>query len=422
MKKSACLTAWTKPLSILILIIMLMVPTSASATSQWARKTGMSCNACHTVFPRLNSFGEKFLRNGYLLMPAHKKKTEAEYADGGVFLDKVGNLFGMRLNMTPIQLETNSFQKDATSEKTTRITLGNPLWIQFFVAGSIYNNISFFSELQYERDSFHFSWFYFNFTNLSGSRALNFSVGNLPPMQFTSYPNRLRILPAIKSEVMRIKSSNGAGEESIDMSSVRPGLQYYGWNDWVLVYAGASPGTEPRNVNQFLHYWTGITLKMPDDILEGFEGSTATIHYYRGTDTDNTGGLSQIENKFRRISPQINIRYNENWDLQAALVFAKDDNWDLVASPMRAFKYSGVAITGAYTMDNWQFGLHYDEYSSDDKLPTGEPVLDFQRIVPVISYIINQNIRLGFYYEKDLLDQPPGEKVDKIFLNVRTMF
>lgn len=418
-------------------IISLMLPDQASATSQWSRKTGMSCQSCHTVFPRLNSFGEEFLRNGYQMMTAHKKATEVDTSrteengndQSEVYLDKVDHLFGFRLNMTPIQLETNSFQEDSASEKKPRLTLGNPIWLQMFVAGSIYRDISFFSELEHTQGAFKFNWFYFNFTNLVGSKALNFQVGNISPLEFASYPNRLPQLPNIKGEVFLIRSSDGQGEESVDMSSARPGIQYFGHGEWILGYAGISPGTKAVDVNQFLNYWGGLVFKMPEDVLNGFEGSTATIHLYAGTDTKNTGIESpgpqkaQVQNKFIRISPQVNVRYDEKLDIQAAYVWGKDENRSLVTNPIGDFKYHGFAFEGGYMpSDVWHLALHYDKYSSDNQLPTGKPVIDFQRIVPAVTYIINQNIRISAYYEKDMSDIPSDQKVDKIYINLRTMF
>ena len=430
MNNNGTFRKWLLCSTIAVFTLILIMPSSANATSQWSRKTGLSCNACHTVFPRLNSFGDEYLRNGYQMMTAHKKATKVdstqaqeEAEEHGVSLQKVDHLLGFRLNMTPIQLETNSFQKDSLSEKTSRLTIGNPIWIQLFVAGSIYKDISFFSELEYTQSAFKFNWFYFNFTNLLQSKALNVQVGNISPLEFASYPNRLPQLPNIKGEVMLVKSSDGKGEESVDMSSARPGIQYFGRGKWILAYAGISPGTKATDINQSLHYWGGLVFKMPEDIIEGFEGSTATIHFYQGTDTKGTGTVKQIENKFSRISPQVNIRYNEQLDLQVAYVFGNDDNRGLAASSPGTFKYKGVALEGGYMPnDEWHFGLHYDKYSSDDNLPSGKPVFEYHRVVPAITYVVNQNIRFSVYYEKNLLDIPSNEKVDKIYLNLRTMF
>jgi hypothetical protein len=223
------------------------------------------------------------------------------------------------------------------------------------------------------------------------------------------------------------------------MSSGRPGIQYYGHNNWGLLYLGATPGSKAVDVNQFLHFWGGLVFKLPANTIKGFDGSTATIHYYGGTDTKGTGTTPgpQIENKFTRISPQINIRFKEKLDLQAAYVMGTDENVALVANPAEDYKYNGVGFEGGYMASpKWHIGLHFDSYKSDAEIGSGnpgagDPVVKFSRVVPAITYVINQNIRFTAYLEKDLLkDRDPSgnyigdaaKTVDKIYINMRTMF
>jgi len=44
-----------------------LFPPVAIAVPAFARKTGLSCSACHEVWPRLNDFGQIFLDRGYRL-------------------------------------------------------------------------------------------------------------------------------------------------------------------------------------------------------------------------------------------------------------------------------------------------------------------------------------------------------------------
>jgi hypothetical protein len=401
----------------------------ASATSQWSKRTGMDCVDCHSVFPRLNATGAKFLEDGYVLLSAHgaeakEGESKAEAAEeGGLYLPNVNHLLGFRLNMTPLMLETNSLAVDSLGDRRSQFTIGNPVWVQFFVAGPIQKNISFFSELEYAQSAFKFNWFYFNFTRLAGTPGLNFQVGNISPLEFASMPNRLPQLPAIKGEAFLIKSANGKGDDALDMSSARPGVQYFGHVPALLVYAGVSPGKAARDNNQFVHGWGGLVLRAPEGTLGSLEGSNATIHYYTGTDTKGTGSAAgQRTDAFWRLSPQVNLRWTDKLDVQAAYVLAHDDNWGLVANPTEGFDFQGVAVEAGYMpRPEWHLGLHYDQYQSDNEV-AGKPVLDFQRIVPALTYVFNQNFRATVYLEHDLLDRPAGTKVERVYLNLRTMF
>src|SRR5580704_17130056 len=47
---------------------LLCLPSAKSfAVPSFARQTGMTCAACHTVFPELTPFGREFKLNGYVL-------------------------------------------------------------------------------------------------------------------------------------------------------------------------------------------------------------------------------------------------------------------------------------------------------------------------------------------------------------------
>jgi hypothetical protein len=409
-------------LVILSTLALLASSSISTATTQFTRKTGLTCNTCHTVFPRLNSFGDEYLRNGYQL-PGEEKEARDEG-----FVEALGNLVGFRINLQPIGIETNSLRRDSLSAKQARLTFGNPNWIQMFVAGSVLKDVSFFTELEMSKAAFKMNWFYFNFTNLLGTSYANAQIGNISPLEFASYPNRLPQLPALKSEVMIVKSSDGKGEESMDMSSARPGIQLYSRNDFALLYGGVSPGASGVDVNQFLNYWGGLVLGLPADVVPGFDGSSLTMHYYAGTDTKGTGSKEQIENPFTRLSPQINIRFEDLIDLQAAFVIGKDENRGLnkisTEKPQVDFDYSGVGLDlGVKPLDFLHLAVHYDNFKSEAKIPdTDKPVVEYHRIVPAATLILNQNIRGTLYYEKDLTDKPAGDVVDKIYINLRAMF
>src|SRR5580765_7419455 len=52
-------------LSLVICLVLAGAASTAHAIPAFARKYGTSCQTCHTVYPRLNPFGEAFRRNGY---------------------------------------------------------------------------------------------------------------------------------------------------------------------------------------------------------------------------------------------------------------------------------------------------------------------------------------------------------------------
>jgi len=47
--------------------LLCVVSTKSWAVPSFARQTGMTCAACHTIFPELTPFGREFKLNGYVL-------------------------------------------------------------------------------------------------------------------------------------------------------------------------------------------------------------------------------------------------------------------------------------------------------------------------------------------------------------------
>src|SRR5476651_735496 len=54
-------------LRLLAIGLLCLLSARSWAVPSFARQTGMTCAACHTVFPELTPFGREFKLNGYVL-------------------------------------------------------------------------------------------------------------------------------------------------------------------------------------------------------------------------------------------------------------------------------------------------------------------------------------------------------------------
>lgn len=379
-----------------LLLFSVLWPSTASATSQWARKYGVSCTMCHQGFPRLNTFGEEFMRNGYQ-MPGDEKEARERLA-----LDDVANLFGLRLNLTPVSAHV----------KSGTTVYGNPNWLQFFVAGSISRNISIFIENEITTSGAHFSWYKLGFHNLLGTKALNVTVGNLSPVDFSSFSNRLRITPAEKNEFFEVKSSLGKGEASVNSSSARPGAMLYGDLGSVTYYAGLSSGVATPTSNDTLNTWVGARYNIG---AKAISGSNLSMTYYEGTDVKNGGKSTQVSNDYYWVMPAFNLRTGPV-DLQAAVRLGHEDNYLLTTGDsVKADGYLGYGVTASYTFsDKWQSAFLYDNITSGDMTGLGK-----EWFTPSVTYFVADNIRMSAYYKRDI--RANGQN-DKAYCNIRVMF
>ncbi len=412
-------------IAVLIAFSFLFVSTqSAEATSQWSRKYKTPCTTCHTVFPRLNYYGEQFKRNGY-------QDPDTEEPDGNklkkninknMVIDRVSNLLGFRLNVTPIKVQENKLEQGGETKNKT--TIGDANWIQLFVAGSVFKNVSFFTEMQFEDEKFHFSWWSLGFHNIFKSKAINFTIGNVSPLDYGSHSNRLRIFAPIKNAVYNIKTANGTGDDSIGISGYRPAVQYFGYGGPVIWWAGVSPGSEAGDPNDKLFTWAGARLEVTGESESNFEGSSVTLWGFQGDDGRNIDATETTTALFRtstsnRYQAAGNLRYRA-MDIQAAYVWGDDEDGDLTTEAKDKFEFNGVAVQAGYFIGSkWYPAVSYDLVEID--AGSGAKVTAHS-ITPALSYLVMENFRAGLYVTIDLNDEEGYTKANTYQINLRTMF
>lgn len=410
---------------------VLLSPEHSLATASWSAKYKVNCQTCHTpAFARLNLDGEKFLWNGY-------QNPDADEADGNTVgkqalgdnlsIDRnVRNWLMARLSINPIQAVTNGQVIDG-KDTVAKVTVGATPWVQLFVAGSIAKNISIYIENEFEANEYIMNWYYMNFTNLFGTKWANLQVGRISPVLFMPLPDRLPMMPAIGGPgVMRVKSSNGKGDASVDLRSARHGVQYYGYNGPIMVFAGASAGAKASYAGYptDLGYWAGARLFVPESkdaqsFLGKLEGTSIGFEYMSGTDIKGTN--TKTENSWQRYMPGVNIRYADKIDIQASYVIGVEDNFalDTASAAKKELDLQGARIFASYyATDKWALQGSYDHYWTKNSLIAEERRMYF----PVVTYFPRENIRISAYPGWDLRDVADNVKKYEFLTNIRVGF
>lgn len=384
----------------------------AEALSQWSRKYQVPCGTCHTSFPRLNYFGEQFLRNGFQWPGGEKPDgdtTGKEALSDTLFLDQVGNWLGGRISLTAMKYKSNALTVNGVLEDS--FNLGNPNWLQLFVGGTLFKDVAIFIEQEFEVDGSKFSWFHLFFTNLGGSSLANIQVGKLSPADFTPFSDRLRIWQ--KSDVLNIKSSGGAGENSINIRASRPGIQFYGYRGPLLWFAGVDNGKDASDADRDKNVWGGLRLEVTDTMKSDFEGSSASFHIYSGKDSASTS-TARVENDFMRYTFAANVRYGENYDFQFTYQIGEDDNYTLTTPAVNA-DFTGFTGVGAYWKDPYYFVIQYDQIDSNDL-----PGIEVKKVSPSIWYFLRDNFKVGIASRIDVSNAT--SKTHEVSAEIRSMF
>lgn len=123
-------------------IILLSLPATTHAVPSYARQTNMSCVACHTVFPELNTFGRIFKLNGYTLTGI--KTIEADNA-------KKKSLLKL-LTISPLSAmgQVSYTHLNGTIPETQNDNFSFPQQLSLFYAGQIAPHLGTFIQITYD--------------------------------------------------------------------------------------------------------------------------------------------------------------------------------------------------------------------------------------------------------------------------------
>jgi len=383
-----------------VLTVSFLCAGDANATSQAARRTGLDCSTCHDGFPRLNSFGEAYMRAGYTIpdLATSNDKADGTKSTKRLILDSVSDYFGVRLNVDAV-----SWADGGTGDDS--IAFGNDKWSQFFIMGPIADKFSFFTEIEITSGNTHHTWWKLGW---HPNRKINVVIGNQSPIDHSSFSNRLRILPAVKSAAYGLTVSDGDGVNSVNASSARPGIQIHGdLGEQFVYYTGISNGRGEDT--SLINYWGGLRYYLPTD--GAFEGTSFSATYYTGSDVDAATEL--IENDYSWWMPAANLRFN-SLDIQVYGRLVTEDNRLFVAGPgVMSVDYDGFGATAGWLFRDGLFqpALQYDKI--DGSAVTSE----VETLVAAFSYFPRDNMRAAIYYVSDLVGD-----ADKAFINIRMMF
>jgi hypothetical protein len=142
----------------------------------FARKYGLPCSACHEAWPKLNNFGMTFRDNGYQL---------GKGRDAPIYQDPA--YWPITFRMTP------QWHRESTNPRAMDAIPGNPgsgtvagtvttsgvdiSSIDLVSAGTLYKDVSFFSQPFLNNGGVFLAQMFIRFDNLLGSRWLNVKLG-----------------------------------------------------------------------------------------------------------------------------------------------------------------------------------------------------------------------------------------------------
>src|SRR5579862_516310 len=150
------------------------------AIPAFARKYGLPCSACHEAWPKLNNFGQTFRDNGYQLGQGH---------DAPIYQDPGYWPIAFRMTPTWHRESSNPQPIDSVPGDPSSGTIAGTVTksgfvisvVDLLVAGTLYKNVSFFTQPFLTNTGVSLSQMWIRFDNLLGSHWLNVKMGKFEP-------------------------------------------------------------------------------------------------------------------------------------------------------------------------------------------------------------------------------------------------
>ena len=174
------------------LLTFLLAPEEAQAIPAFARKYNTTCMDCHTAPPVLNTYGQRFLENGYQLPGTEDGGITGKKKLGDLNLDDVNNYLAFRLvgNVVSSWSFKNQNPPGADAgvvENKTEFTF--PENFVLFAGGTVAKNIGFMVELGHDvaGGGAEVERGFATFNNLGAHNLAHLRVGKFDPSAFYSY-------------------------------------------------------------------------------------------------------------------------------------------------------------------------------------------------------------------------------------------
>jgi len=242
--------------------IILFASSQALAVPAFARKYQTSCTTCHTIFPKLNPFGEAFRRNGFRFPGVDSDYWKQETVPLGqesykkVFPKAVwpGNL----LAGAPIAIGFNgeavlhpdknssAGAADGNTTFTFQDLVGEG---QVWAAGSLSDSTTYFGELAFSEEGVELEHAFLWFNDLAGpAHAVNLTVGKAMPT-LTSFGGHSTYVGDMALVPLGVTAAYGGQSEPFMIAAPTPRLELNGVVGHRLDYslgltAGATEGVQ----------------------------------------------------------------------------------------------------------------------------------------------------------------------------------
>jgi len=344
------------------------------AIPAFARKYNMSCQTCHSPFPKLKDYGDEFAGNGFVLGDKDAPRYFIETGDDQLSL----------LREIPLAIRLEGYVT-YNNQKSERFDFSAPYLIKLLSGGALTNNIS-----------YYFYFFLSERGEVAGLEDAFIMFNNLFGQDLDLYVGQFQISDPLFKRELRLTF------EDYQIYRVKPGLSNanltydrglmltYGLPTKTDIIFEVLNGTGIGAANSFRIFdndkYKNFFGRISQDIIEGFR--IGGFGYY--------GKENLVDDKSRKFTNTFNmwgidatVKLKNKLELNYQYAERKDDNAEFF---MQNFKTKGAMCELIYTPkgdeSKWYGVLLYNWVDSDFN------ELDYNSATVSLGYLLRRNIRL----------------------------
>ncbi len=362
----------------MVLFLLIIFEESSFAIPAFARKYNMSCQTCHSPFPKLKPYGEEFAGNGFVLSDKDAPRYFVQTGDEELSL--------LREIPWGIRLEGYATYNNLKSD---RFDFSAPYILKLLSGGSIAKDVS-----------YYFYFFFGERGEVAGIEDAFLMFNNLFDEELDLYVGQFQVSDPLFKRELRLTF------EDYQIYRAKPGLSKANltYDRGLMVTYGLKTGTDITveilngtgigAANNFKIFdddkYKNVFGRVSQDIVEGVR---VGVFGYFGKEVLEDDFSRRFINTFNMWGPDLTLSFNDKLQLNFQYAQRKDDKVTYFAKEVNTKGMFGELIyTPKGDESKWYGVALYNWVDSDFD------DLDYKAGSISLGYLLKRNIRLVSEY------------------------
>lgn len=356
------------------LIIFFSLFETTFGIPSFARKYNMSCQTCHSPFPKLKPYGEEFAGNGFVLSDKDAPRYFLPTGDDELSL----------LREIPVALRLEGYAT-YNNKNTNQFDLTAPYLLKFLSGGSLTKDIA-----------YYFYFFFSERGEVAGIEDAFIMFNDLFGTDLDMYVGQFQVSDPLFKRELRLTFEDyqiyktKAGFSKTDLTYDRGIMLTYGLPTSTDITLEILNGSGIGEANPFRNFdndkYKNLLARISQDVTEEFR---IGVFGYFGKEKlkDNIG--FEFDNSFRMIGPDLTLKLKDQLEFNFQYISRVDDKPAAFSTNIKSDGgFAELIYTPKGDESKWYGVALYNWVNSDIK------ALEYQSGTLSLGYMLRRNIRL----------------------------